>query len=114
MSSFKVPPQNTIDTATRRDGPWEYCGAGCAVVNNVLLGVFIVLFIGAWIDSSQNTRRTVVYFTLAVELCVEMLHVELSLVYLYPCERFYFWQYFGHIGWMLHLLLIIYKLYLQA
>lgn len=85
-------------------------------VDDVLLGVFVVLFIGTWIYRSANTRiRTsaAIYITLGVELVLE---IGLFMYYLiHVCVEIRRGMMSGslvvwHIIWMLHLLLIIYKL----
>lgn len=80
------------------------------VVDNVLLGVLVVLFIGAWRLRSRNTSRGMVCITLLVELLLDVAIVVFYLVYLCLLEGLHFWQRLWHLLWMIHLTLLIYKL----
>lgn len=94
----------------------SYRTFGEEISDDILLGAFVVLFITAWAYRSFDTRlrdHPAVYITLGVELFFEMGLVVFYLMHLWhlcASNLFSFGRCFWHIVWMLHLLLVIYKL----
>ena len=83
------------------------------LVNDVLLGVLVVLFILAYIFRSANTRlrrEWAVYVTLLVEMLLEIALVVYFVLYLYTVKPSHTSQVVWHAVWIFHLSLIIYKL----
>ena len=88
---------------------------GATLVDDVLLGVFVVLFILAYIYRSAKTwlrHEKVVYATLFVELLLETALVLYYVIHLfvYKSSRTHFALVMWHVIWIIHLSLIIYKL----
>ena len=91
----------------------NHIGAG-ALVHDVPLGLFVVLFIPAWMYRAINHRvrkEWAVFLTIFVELLLERALVMYSMLYLYlDKQKRTFSQVLWHAVWMFHLSLIIYKL----
>ena len=85
-----------------------------ALVHDVLLGVFVVFFVPAWMYRAINHRvrkEWAFYLTLFVELLLEIALVVYYVLYLYFYkERRTFAQLVWYAVWLLHLSLIIYNL----
>ena len=96
-------------------GSTGFGALGDTLVDDVLLGVFVVLFILAYIYRSVKTRlrhEKVVYATLFVELLLETALVLYYVIHLFVDKfgRKHFALVMWHVVWIIHLSLIIYKL----
>ena len=90
------------------------CSLGVPLVDKVVLGVLVVLFIAAYIYRSWKTRlqyQVVMYLTLFVELLLEITLVVYFVIRLFnKRSSLSFSQLVWHVVWIFHMGLIIFKL----